>query len=467
VKRTAILAVLMTLVGASCLGGGGNERTILVDFSHDEFASAMFDNFPGEVQVPQGANVVFKQIWTGEPHTVTGGALVNEMMTGAAPWMEFFERFESLLGSGADVPDPENPPDAPFSEFLDQVRAADDEDGPRTVDAYEAVTKVNDKVPTLEEAEDISSEKAIEIIDVESEKIFEEQGIPWAFEEDDEGNGFIAQNAGQPCFLTKGAPPKDPKKACADADQEQPAFDGKASYYNSGIIPYEGQQGNTFNVQLADDVEPGDYWFYCAVHGPGQSTKLKVVEEGTEVPSQEAVNRKAREEIDTFAQPMLKAFRDARDGEVEAGGEKVEGPFAGLTVPVHGILNEFVPKRITTDVGEPVTWKVMGADHTISFDVPEYFPIVEFRKDGEVRLNPKLEPPAGGSPDLPKREEGPPGEGPPVEIDAGTYDGTGFWSSGMIGGEPFAEYTLRFSKPGTYRYACLIHPPMVGTVVVN
>ena len=31
----------------------------------------------------------------------------------------------------------------------------------------------------------------------------------------------------------------------------------------------------------------------------------------------------------------------------------------------------------------------------------------------------------------------------------------------------YVEYTMRISEPGTYRYACLLHPPMVGTVVVR
>ena len=34
-------------------------------------------------------------------------------------------------------------------------------------------------------------------------------------------------------------------------------------------------------------------------------------------------------------------------------------------------------------VGEKVTWKVIGG-HTLSFDVPEYLPILEFKPDGSV-----------------------------------------------------------------------------------
>jgi plastocyanin len=77
-------------------------------------------------------------------------------------------------------------------------------------------------------------------------------------------------------------------------------------------------------------------------------------------------------------------------------------------------------------------------------------------------LNERLEAPAGGSPKLPE-----PKEGEPMRVDGGTYNGTGFFSSGLISGDPYAEYSLRFSKPGRYRFACLLHPPMVGTLVVT
>jgi hypothetical protein len=56
-------------------------------------------------------------------------------------------------------------------------------------------------------------------------------------------------------------------------------------------------------------------------------------------------------------------------------------------------------------------------------------------------------------------------------VDGGTWDGAGFRSSGFpicLGGDcPPARFSLTFTKPGTYRYACLLHPAMIGTVVVT
>jgi hypothetical protein len=106
--------------------------------------------------------------------------------------------------------------------------------------------------------------------------------------------------------------------------------------------------------------------------------------------------------------------------------------------------------------------------HTISFGVPRYFPIIEFQRDGNVRFNPKLDPPAGGAEEFDVPEEERYGGSPePIEFDGGTYDGTGFWSSGTIDADPYIEYSMRITRPGTYKYACLIHPPMVGTVEVT
>jgi plastocyanin len=137
----------------------------------------------------------------------------------------------------------------------------------------------------------------------------------------------------------------------------------------------------------------------------------------------------------------------------------------------HAAIADMLPKVFTAKAGQPITWKMMGGQHTISFGVPPYFPPVQFLKDGTVRLNPELAPPRGGAPTPPAAvlndESNNGGAGGVVKIDGGTYSGNGFWSSGFIGSDPYIEYTLRIAKPGRYRYACLLHPSMVGTVVIT
>jgi len=68
--------------------GGGEERTVLVDYRHDQFASAFLRYYPEQVKVRQGDTVRFKQAWTGEPHSVTMGKVVDDLFAN----MELLEK---------------------------------------------------------------------------------------------------------------------------------------------------------------------------------------------------------------------------------------------------------------------------------------------------------------------------------------------------------------------------------------
>jgi plastocyanin len=58
-------------------------RTVNVDGQTDKFNSAFLAYFPNEVQVRPGDTVDFKEIWTGEPHSVTMGTLVEAGLSAA------------------------------------------------------------------------------------------------------------------------------------------------------------------------------------------------------------------------------------------------------------------------------------------------------------------------------------------------------------------------------------------------
>jgi plastocyanin len=315
VKKLGIAVVAVALIASGCgAGGGSDERTVLVDYSYDQFATSLFANFPAKVEVTPGMTVVFKQVWTGEPHTVTGGTRVDEMMATAGPWNDFFAAFDALAATG-DLPDPEGP-SGPASALFEAIDASDDEaNREKFYAAYDALVKGGVPLTDRGDPGDDSFADLVEVVEKESEAVLEDAGLPWAF-----GETNITQNAGQPCYLREGLPPKDEDDPCTRAQQRQPAFNGKASYYNSGIIPYEGPQGNTFRVRLTDDIAPGDYFFYCAVHGPGQATQVTVKPSGSRIESQNDVNKRARREIEAFAKPMVKAFDDAQDGEFDSFG---------------------------------------------------------------------------------------------------------------------------------------------------
>ncbi len=389
------------------MGGGGVTTTILVDYSHDEFPSFVAKNFPKQVAVHPGTELVFKQTWTGEPHSVTGGTLVNTLLEEVRPFMEMVERGEEI-------------PDEPPKKLAKLER-------------------------TVAPATNHESEE---------------------FE--------FNQTGAQPCYLTRGQPRQDGKPC---KEQDQPVFTGKQSFYNSGLLPYEGPKGNEYRVQLTDDIDPGSYWFFCNYHGPFQSTEVIVKPESEVVPSAEEISKLARNQINKVNKPFERIVEDADDGKLTWRDPElkrpltIQGNFAGLFNPAseqwHSI-NAFIPKRLTVAAGKKITWNLVGF-HTISFGVPDYFPIFTFEDNGTVTRNQKLDPPAGGAKefDLPEEQLYVEGREEPIRFDAGTYDGKGFWSSGAIDAEPWIEYSVRIAKPGTYRFACLIHPPMVGTVEVT
>lgn len=471
-KRGFFAAAAMLLVLTACGGGDGNTRTVLVDYSSDQYASFAIFNFPKKVEVHPGTTLIFRQTWTGEPHTVTSGTAVNKPLSDAKPLLDVFVTYDEARASGEALPDPESDEtmSMKFADFANAIKAMKDTERRDTmVNAWNELRRQGVKLPDLDNPGTGTFGDATKAIDEHANKVFE--SVPFVWGEDDS----ITQNFGQPCYLKQGMPPKDPKSPCTDAQQTQPAFDGTHSFYNSGIIRYEGAQGNTFRVRLADDIKPGSYTFYCAVHGPTQSTQVEVKAEDEDVPSQEVVTRESSEQINDITRPLAETWRDASDNRITiAQGEErtnLTGPFAGLFSPNigHAAINEFVPKDITVKANEPIVWKMMGADHTISFGVPPYFPPFEFLRDGTVRINPRLMPAAGGARPVPEpegEEDGPPQAGT-TKHDGGTYNGTGFWSSGLTGAQPYLEYTMRISKPGRYRVACLIHPPMVGNVTVT
>jgi plastocyanin len=126
-------------------------------------------------------------------------------------------------------------------------------------------------------------------------------------------------------------------------------------------------------------------------------------------------------------------------------------------------LNEFVPSTFKAKVGQPVTWSfINGPGHTVSFHVPSYFPVISFKRDGFVEFNDEVNSAQGG-PGYPADAGEPPEDG--FLVDAGDYDGSFFLSSGYPNGP--MRYRVTFTKPGTYPYACLIHPLMLGKVVVS
>jgi plastocyanin len=429
------VGLVLAAIAAASMSCSGTEPpiTVLVDYEHDEFATQFIRFIPDEVKAHPGDTIEFRQAWTGEPHTVTFGTLVDEVLEVTRP----------LLDEWRDVPYEQIPP-----EVLDEYMGAESR-----LPMFYSEPDAEGEEGDGGEGEEVQGGDAADGV--------AEEGVA----DGDADASAIPQALAQPCLLQDGEFPPDPAQPCEVRDL--PPFDGTSAYYNSGIIPYEGPSGNVFTFTLDEEIAPGAYGFYCAVHGSFQSGVLEVVPPEEPLPPSQQVAARTRAEVNELVEPYEGVFDAAGREDYRYLGERHRWNYAGLlpdqSEPT-GIINEFVPADIDARVGEPVTWRLFGP-HSISFDVPEYFPIVEFLDDGTVRANEAVWEAAGGAPPVPAEGEVDPSE--PLVIDGGTYDGEGFWSSGVLWSEAYVEYTVRFAEPGTYPYACLIHPPMVGTVRVT
>ncbi|HLI28523.1 MAG TPA: plastocyanin/azurin family copper-binding protein [Chloroflexota bacterium] len=107
---------------------------------------------------------------------------------------------------------------------------------------------------------------------------------------------------------------------------------------------------------------------------------------------------------------------------------------------------EFLPKTVTITAGSTVRWLIHGF-HNVALASGQPYP------------EPFLPLPAGGLQVNPLVAD-------PVQPES-VYRGVGYFNSGLPAdpSQPF-EWALTFAEPGTYEYACIIHPNMKAQVVV-
>jgi plastocyanin len=274
----------------------------------------------------------------------------------------------------------------------------------------------------------------------------------------------IDQAAALPCYVNAESQLPHNNKPCAAKDRQQVPFTGRQAYYSSGFIPFEGTRGNTWDMKIADDAKEGTYFYYCNLHSIFMSGEI-AIKKDAKVESQVAINRRGRAEADKLTKPVLRVYRKEVAGKGKFAGN-LAGSGDNTTDFLHAAATEFTPRVIKAKAGEPVKWTFIG-DHTISFNVPPYAPLFKYAVNGHLRVNRALYDPkalAGAPRDRVLDNDHPP---PAVDVDAGTWDGTGGMHSSGAGWVDGDTYTIRFSRKGTYRYACLIHPGMLGTVEVS
>jgi plastocyanin len=121
-------------------------------------------------------------------------------------------------------------------------------------------------------------------------------------------------------------------------------------------------------------------------------------------------------------------------------------------------VDAYFPATIHIHVGDTVLWKKNANEiHTVTFlgsmpKAPDLLVPMPNAPQGAMMINPQA-----GFPAMPSKD--------------GTYDGTGFANSGIIGPDQgqATQFSLTFTKAGTYSYTCIVHgvEDMKGTVVVD
>lgn len=213
---------------------------------------------------------------------------------------------------------------------------------------------------------------------------------------------------------------------------------------------------------------PGVYGYVCQIH-PFAMRGEVVVEGATaqDVPSQAEIDALAEAELT----PLL-AQIDTIKEEADKTETQVSGPdgssiwrvqAGGLSRDDRVELLEFLPKDIVIQEGDTVVWTSPNF-HNVAFH--------------PGRMHPEWV--------IPKPQE----QGPPVLVinpevvfparPAAAFDGTGYWSSGLIGIGDYpardglrsltggSTFIMTFSKAGTFKYMCAFHREfgMKGTVTV-
>ena len=246
-----------------------------------------------------------------------------------------------------------------------------------------------------------------------------------------DGPGDANQNSVNPCFVAEGEEiPTDVTAQCPVT--EQAPFTGTETFYNSGFLP----DGDTFVVELADDIAPGTYYAFCTLHFVEMISEVTVVPADEPVPTPEEVAALGQEQLDALAAKIAPAVEEAEatatPGHVHAG--------VGSEDVTQALAVDFVPGDIEAKVGEPVTWTIAGP-HTVSFNAPEDARTLLVQgDDGGFHLVEKALVPAGFEPppapttepptsEPPTSEPPPEEEAPPPPLDAGTWNGTGFLNS--------------------------------------
>jgi plastocyanin len=225
-------------------------------------------------------------------------------------------------------------------------------------------------------------------------------------------------------------------------------YDG-TGIYSSGLL----NKGDTYSLTF---TRPGTFDYVCLVH-PNMKAQVVVREAGAPADTPAATDAKVAphvaNDLATRALPLAFQYGTVQTTTLPTGGTAI-GVAAGAG-DGHVAIMRFLPGNLTVHVGDTVVWTNQDPDtpHTVTFfagamEAHEVVtPVPQPNGPPLLVLNPQVLERMGGE----------------------TFDGSAMVSSGFLGGgSPVNTYSLRFTKPGTYEYLCLLHDEMgmKGTITV-
>jgi plastocyanin len=251
------------------------------------------------------------------------------------------------------------------------------------------------------------------------------------------------------------------------------AFAPELQNYNNGLghkYTYTGKKRIISHIPLnsANPFVPfkpmtvkfpkaGTFTYYCDLH-PGMKGTVTVLKKGKKAPTaaqdKKAMTKQVSSEL-KVAKTLSQAKAPANTMYVGYAGDKGKVEYFN-----------FLPNTLTVPTGTTVTFKMSPSSfetHTATTGPGDYL-VDPTSYIGAIAdsFNLSQFDPRGV---YPSEQIGTIGQLTP------SLHGNGFWNSGALDNDPTTPSAdsakVTFAAPGTYKFACLVHPVMRGTVVVQ
>lgn len=242
----------------------------------------------------------------------------------------------------------------------------------------------------------------------------------------------------------------NPKLALKSEDQGP--IDGTPRFVSSGFIGVPAEQ--TYSLTFS---KPGLYTYLCLVHPFTMTGTVTVEPAGTRVDSPETVSARGKAEAAANLDELAAQARRLAETPVTAPGPSESTIYYVQVGAItdHGQVAVYTPGSLDIKAGDTVIFQ----------NDDRNFHNVIFKGDQELPPGIGIIPdPGGRGLNFSLSAESAVAVDPPPE----GFDERTFLSSGSLGVlQPRLTWTLTFTKPGTYVYACTIHVLAGMTGVIN